>query len=209
MDYVCFYPSPLGRITLASNGKAMTGLWFEGQKYYADTLGAEHEEKDLPVFEEAVRWLTAYFSGKEPDFTPPLIMKTTAFRKAVWEVLLTIPYGQTMTYGQIAQRIARDRGLDCMSAQAVGGAVGHNPISLISPCHRVVGFRGSLTGYAGGIEKKKALLELEKAGMFSIFMKETTNDKNSICLPRQYLPQPHGGIRHEGSCQTLRTGGSV
>ena len=161
MEYIHRYRSPLGGITMASDGEHLTGLWFDGQKYFADTLDAEHKERPLPVFAQADRWLDLYFSGKEPDFTPPLKMKTTEFRKAVWEILLTIPYGKTMTYGEIAAQIAKQRGAATMSAQAVGGAVGHNAISLIIPCHRVVGADGSLTGYAGGIGKKEKLLEME------------------------------------------------
>ena len=170
MDYIHHYKSSLGNITMASDGEALTGLWFDGQKYFADTLGKEQEEKELPVFAQADRWLDIYFSGKAPDFTPPLSMKTTQFRKAVWEILLTIPYGQTMTYGEIADRVARQKGLARMSAQAVGGAVGHNSISLIIPCHRVVGTNGSLTGYAGGIRTKVRLLKLEKADMSGLFV---------------------------------------
>ena len=162
MEYTQHYMSELGEIMMASDGERLTGLWFEGQKYFADTLDEEHEEKALPVFEQARRWLDIYFSGREPDFTPPLAMKTTDFRKTVWEIMLTIPYGQTMTYGEIADRIASQRGIKKMSAQAVGGAVGHNSISLIIPCHRVVGTDGGLTGYAGGIDKKAKLLEIEK-----------------------------------------------
>ena len=161
MEYISYYPSPLGRITLASNGKALTGLWFEGQKYYAATMGKEHEEKSLPLFEQSIRWLDVYFSGRQPDFTPPLSPKGTPFQKAVWEILLTIPYGQTMSYGQLASLIAAARGLPNMSAQAVGGAVGRNPISLIIPCHRVLGADGSLTGYAGGVDRKRHLLLME------------------------------------------------
>ena len=162
MDYTHHYTSPLGGITMAGDGTALTGLWFDGQKYYAETLSREREEKNLPVFEMTDRWLDLYFGGKQPDFTPPLIMRTSAFRRAVWEILLTIPYGQTMTYGEIALILAEKRGLPRMSAQAVGGAVGHNAISLIIPCHRVVGANGSLTGYAGGLDKKEALLKLER-----------------------------------------------
>ena len=127
------------------------------------------------MFEQSVHWLDIYFSGKAPDFTPPLCMQTTPFRKSVWEIMLTIPFGKTMTYGEIADRIAKQKGLSKMSAQAVGGAVGHNSISLIIPCHRVVGTNGSLTGYAGGIEKKVQLLTLEKTDMSSFFVpkKET------------------------------------
>ena len=169
MEYTYHYDSPLGGITLASDGDALTGLWFDGQKYFADALEAEHEEKPLPVFEQADKWLDIYFSGKAPDFTPPLNMKTTEFRKAVWEIMLTIPFGETMTYGEIAYKIAKQKGVTHMSAQAVGGAVGHNSISLIIPCHRVVGANGSLTGYAGGIDKKIKLLELEGGRLLQNF----------------------------------------
>ena len=170
MMYIYHYSSPLGGITLSSNGTELTGLWFDGQKYFGDTLEKEYLEQDLPIFEETIRWLDIYFSGKSPDFTPSLSMKTTAFRKAVWEIMLTIPYGKTITYGEIANQIAKQRGLPKMSAQAVGGAVGHNSISLIIPCHRVVGTNGSLTGYAGGIDKKVKLLTLEKTDMSSFFV---------------------------------------
>lgn len=170
MVYTYHYQSPLGGITLSSNGTELTGLWFDGQKYFGDTLSKKYEEKSLPVFELSVRWLDIYYSGKAPDFTPPLCMQTTPFRKAVWEIMLTIPFGETMTYGEIADRIANQKGLSKMSAQAVGGAVGHNSISLIIPCHRVVGTNGSLTGYAGGIEKKVQLLKLEKTDMSSFFV---------------------------------------
>ena len=163
MDYTSRYESPLGGVTLASDGECLTGLWFDGQKYFAETLDPRHTEKRLPVFDQAVRWLDVYFSGTEPDFTPPLRMETTPFRKAVWDILLTIPYGQTTTYGDIARRLARLSGLSRMSARAVGGAVGRNAISLIIPCHRVVGADGNLTGYAGGVERKARLLELERA----------------------------------------------
>lgn len=166
MDYIHYYHSPLGRITLASDGKALTGLWFDGQKYFGSTLTEKQEEKELAVFLHTEEWLNIYFSGKEPDFTPPLTMKTTLFRKDVWEILLTIPFGKTMTYKEIGEKIAKQRGLARMSAQAVGGAVGHNPISLIIPCHRVVGTDGSLTGYAGGLDIKAKLLMLEKAEGF-------------------------------------------
>ena len=163
MDYVHHYDSPLGSMTMASDGTALTGLWFDGQKYFADTLSADHTEQFLPVFDETGRWLDIYFSGKAPDFTPALHMRTTAFRKAVWEILLTIPYGRTTTYGRIAGRIAARAGARRISARAVGGAVGHNAISLIIPCHRVIGTDGSLTGYAGGIDRKMELLRMEGA----------------------------------------------
>ncbi len=161
MQYTHHYNSPLGGITAASDGDRLIGLWFDGQKYFADTLDSDHEEKELPVFKQTDRWLDIYFRGREPGFTPPLSINTSEFRRTVWEIMLTIPYGNTMTYGEIAEKLARERGLARMSAQAVGGAVGHNPISLIIPCHRVVGANGSITGYAGGIEKKIKLLEME------------------------------------------------
>lgn len=161
MLYTCFYKSPLGGITMASDGTALTGLWFDGQKYFAEGINPDAEEKKLPIFDEAMRWLDIYFSGRRPDFTPPLNLEGTAFRKEVWQQLLQIPYGQTTTYGELAAQLAAHRGLKQMSAQAVGGAVGHNPISIIVPCHRVVGTGGSLTGYAGGLAKKLALLKLE------------------------------------------------
>ena len=171
MQYTHHYVSPLGGILLASDGKALTGLWFDGQKYFGSTLSAQHEQKMLPVFGETVRWLDIYFGGQKPNFTPSLsLQQASSFRREVWEIMLTIPYGQTMTYGEIADKIAKQRGLANMSAQAVGGAVGHNSISLIIPCHRVVGTNGSLTGYAGGIEKKVQLLTMEKADMSSLFV---------------------------------------
>ncbi len=170
MIYTCAYSSPLGGITLASNGNSLTGLWFDGQKYFGATLPQEYEYKDLPVFRETNRWLNLYFDGCIPDFTPPLHFHTSPFRQAVWEILLTIPYGQIMTYGEIATLIAKQQGRPSMSAQAVGGAVGHNPISLIVPCHRVIGANGSLTGYAGGIDKKISLLHLEGIETSNLFV---------------------------------------
>lgn len=166
MEYTYHYKSPLGGITLASDGEALTGLWFDGQKYFGSTLisSSEPPQKKPAVFEQTVRWLDIYFSGKAPDFTPQLSMQTTSFRRAVWEVMLTIPFGQTMTYGEIADKIADGNFVSKTSARAVGGAVGHNAISLIIPCHRVVGANGKLTGYAGGIDKKIWLLEMEKSG---------------------------------------------
>lgn len=170
MKYLSHYMSPLGGITLASDGSSITGLWFDGQKYFPAGLSETHPKKALPVFEEAARWLNGYFAGKAPADTPPLGPDGTPFRKAVWKILLTIPYGQTITYGGIAQRLAAQKGLAGMSAQAVGNAVGHNPISLMVPCHRVVGANGSLTGYAGGIDKKLWLLRLEGVDTAGLFM---------------------------------------
>ena len=161
--YVRRYESPLGGILLAADDRGLMGLWFEGQKYFARTLPAEHEERESRVLADAARWLDVYFSGREPDFTPPLHPEGTPFQRAVWELLGQIPYGETTTYGALAKTLAARGGLVSMSAQAVGGAVGHNPVSIIIPCHRVVGADGSLTGYAGGVERKIALLRLEKA----------------------------------------------
>ncbi len=170
MDYTYHYTSPLGGITLASDGKFLTGLCFDGQKHFADTLSVENSEAELPIFEQTISWLDIYFSGNNPDFTLPLRMRTTPFGKAVWKIMMTIPYGETMNYSKIADRIAKQKGIERMSAQAVGGAVGRNSISLIIPCHRVVGTNGSLTGYAGGIDKKIKLLTLEKADLSRLFV---------------------------------------
>ena len=170
MTFLQHYNSPLGGILLAADEIGLTGLWFDGQKYFARDLPAEHVEQNTPVLSEAKRWLDIYFTGREPDFTPPLHPIGSVFRQAVWEILLQIPYGQTTTYGEIARQLAAKLGLPRMSAQAVGGAVGHNEISIIIPCHRVVGADGSLTGYAGGIGKKEKLLELERADMSRFFV---------------------------------------
>lgn len=170
MQYTNSYLSPIGNITLAGDGEKLTGLWFAGQKYFGSTLTLNHEEKELPIFRETKAWLDLYFNGKMPDFTPPLSLNGSPFRLAVWELLLQIPYGTVMTYGELARKVAGKSGLKSMSGQAVGGAVGHNPISIIVPCHRVVGSSGSLTGYAGGIEKKISLLTLEKVNMTGLFL---------------------------------------
>lgn len=172
MTFLQHYNSPLGGILLAADEIGLTGLWFDGQKYFARDLPAEHVEQNTPVLSEAKRWLDIYFTGREPDFTPPLHPIGSVFRQAVWEILLQIPYGQTTTYGEIARQLAAKLGLPRMSAQAVGGAVGHNEISIIIPCHRVVGTSGSLTGYAGGIDKKVKLLELEHTDMTELFVPE-------------------------------------
>ena len=170
MHYTFKYPSPIGGITLASDGKHLTGLWFDGQKYFGSTLPAEHEEKSLPIFEQTKSWLDCYFKGSIPNELPPLALNASPFRLAVWEILKQIPYGEVITYGDIAKKIALQRGIESMSAQAIGGAVGHNPISILIPCHRVVGTGGSLTGYAGGIDKKIALLKLEKVKTENFFI---------------------------------------
>lgn len=170
MEAISKYQSPLGTITMAGNEKSLTGLWFDGQKYYAETLPPDIEEKELPIFQQTADWLDLYFHGQIPDFTPPLQLRGSSFRLAVWNILLQIPYGQTISYGRIAQILAEKEGKASVSAQAVGGAVGHNPISIIVPCHRVVGKDGSLTGYAGGIEKKIDLLFLEHADMSKLYI---------------------------------------
>ena len=170
MTFIQHYNSPLGGILLAADEIGLTGLWFNGQKYFARSLPAGYTEQNTPALSEAKRWLEVYFTGKEPDFMPPLHIVGSACRRAVWEILLQIPYGKTTTYGEIARQLAKKQKLPRMSAQAVGGAVGHNEISIIIPCHRVVGTNGSLTGYAGGIEKKIKLLELEHTDMSSFFV---------------------------------------
>ena len=157
MDFLCHIPSPLNALTLASDGEALTGLWFDDQAHFGAGLSDVREERPLPVFDEARRWLALYFDGRQPDFTPLLCPRGTAFQRAVWDALLDIPYGQTTTYGELARR------LDGASARAVGGAVGRNPVSIIIPCHRVLGADGRLTGYAGGLERKRYLLRLEGA----------------------------------------------
>ena len=197
MKYIMHYDSPIGPITLASDGQALTDLLFDGEKYYDEAFenhskGVKENDSaakqrapkkgtqlievsaseiaDHPAFAETIRWLDIYFSGKDPGFLPPLKLQTTPFRQEICEIMLTIPYGATMTYGQIADIIAKRRGIARMSAQAVGGAVGHNPISLIIPCHRVIGTDGSLVGYGGGVDKKLSLLQLEGADMTNLFV---------------------------------------
>ena len=155
------YDSPLGGILLAADESGLTGLWFDGRRYFAEGLPAAQLRQETPVLAEAKRWLDIYFTGREPDFLPPLHPAGSLFQQAVWALLLQIPYGQTVTYGQLAARLAAERGLARMSAQAVGGAVGRNRISLIIPCHRVLGADGSLTGYAGGLDRKARLLAWE------------------------------------------------
>ena len=161
MTSVQYYDSPLGRIQMASDEIGLTVLYFEGAKYDADRLSAGCLEQETKILSAGKRWLDLYFGGKNPDFLPPLHPKGSAFQMTVWNMLLEIPYGKTISYGEIARKIAEKRGISRMSAQAVGGAVGRNPIAIIIPCHRVVGADGSLTGYAGGIDKKIKLLELE------------------------------------------------
>lgn len=157
MEHTSTYISPLGGILLSADDLGLTGLWFEGQKYFAAGLG-EHTEGENAAITAAKRWLDAYFAGARPDIAVPLHLRGSAFRRAVWERLTAIPYGATATYGEIAASLGAPS-----AARAVGGAVGHNPVSIIVPCHRVLGAGGSLTGYAGGTERKRWLLELEHA----------------------------------------------
>ena len=171
MTYKTHRATPLGPVTLASDGNHITGLWMEGQKYYGGGLpNGVTEKQDLPVFTLAIDWLDRYFAGQKPAISNlPLAPGGSDFRRAVWDILCEIPYGAYTTYGDIAKIMSTRTGRESMSAQAVGGAVGHNPISIIIPCHRVVGAAGSLTGYAGGIDKKVWLLEHEGVDMSRLF----------------------------------------
>ncbi|MEI3338459.1 MAG: methylated-DNA--[protein]-cysteine S-methyltransferase [Clostridium sp.] len=165
MMYKKTYNSSLGTIYMRSDGEYLTGLWFENSRDSSKHIG-DFEEKDLPIFEETSKWLDIYFSGTNPNFVPKYkIENLTPFRKLVIDIMNKIPYGQVITYNDIAKEIAQLKGIKKMSAQAVGGAVGWNPICIIIPCHRVVGTNGSLTGYGGGIQNKVKLLELEKNDM--------------------------------------------
>lgn len=165
MYYQTNYLSPIGGITLACDGENLVGLWLEGQKYFGGSLAAPLEVRgDLPIFRQVRSWLDRYFAGGRPDPSAlPLAPAGSPFRQLIWRLLCEIPYGQVTTYGALAKQAAAQLGRDTMSGQAVGGAVAHNPISIIIPCHRVVGSSGSLTGYAGGISKKLWLLDLEGA----------------------------------------------
>ncbi len=173
MYYQTSYQSPIGDIMLAcgGDGKYLVGLWTEGQKYHGGTISEEMAEKnDIPLFETAKKWLDRYFACEKPDISElPLAPIGGEFRQGVWNILCGIPYGEVITYGGIAKKMAERLGKTSMSSQAVGGAVGHNPISIIIPCHRVVGANGSLTGYAGGVDKKLKLLELEGVDMSVVF----------------------------------------
>jgi methylated-DNA-[protein]-cysteine S-methyltransferase len=162
MIYTCTIETPLGVMRAAAADGSLTGLWFEGQKYYPEATGFWQPDQEYPVFEKLRQWLDAYFAGERPAPALPLAPAGTEFRQAVWNRIREIPYGGTSSYGEIARKIAAEKKIASMSGQAVGGAVGHNPISLLIPCHRVVGSDGRLTGYAGGMEKKKILLELER-----------------------------------------------
>lgn len=161
MEYIYEYASPAGRLTMSSDGESLTGLWVENQKYFKSTLSSEYEEKTLRIFNDVTAYLDSYFKGKNPKIAFKIKPKGSDFRQKVWKKLLNVPYGKTTTYGKIAKELEAETGKR-VSAQAVGGAIGHNPILIIVPCHRVIGSDGSLTGYAGGVEMKKYLLNLEK-----------------------------------------------
>lgn len=160
MRYTDNYVSPMGNIVLAGDGTALTGLWFEGQKWFGAGLTDGAERAELPVFGQTKKWLDIYFGGGEPAFTPAVALRGSEFQIAVWNVLSAISYGKTVTYGEIAKNLTAVTGRKT-SARAVGSAVGRNPVSIIVPCHRVLGADGSLTGYAGGVERKRELLRLE------------------------------------------------
>lgn len=172
MVYVAHYNSPIGRLLLAEKEEALVGIWIEGQKYFLGSLEKEpRKEEETLVLGRTRQWLDRYFKGERPELGEVVLKpEGSEFQKEVWKLLCEIPYGQVTTYGKIAEKMADRRGLFSMSAQAVGGAVGHNPISILIPCHRVVGAHGSLTGYAGGIDKKAALLTLEGVDMKALFV---------------------------------------
>ena len=171
MDYLWQYDSPLGGMTMVSDGKAITSLQFNRPGLLDQGADMRREMRRLPVFDDTCHWLDCYFRGQVPDFTPALVLHGTPFRQTVWEILLTIPYGKTLSYGELSARLAEQRTVQQgfassatprMSAQAVGRAVGHNPVAIIVPCHRVIGADGSLTGYAAGLDRKRRLLQLEQ-----------------------------------------------
>ena len=167
MEMIRYYESPAGRLVMTADGEYLTGLRFDdGREQRPETPEGACEDSIPAVLRETERWLDVYFSGRDPGFTPPLLVNGTAFWRVVWEILTEIPYGRTVTYGEIAARAAARMNVARMSAQAVGGAIGHNPIALIIPCHRVIGSDGSMTGYAGGTDRKILLLRMEKAGLF-------------------------------------------
>ena len=175
MYYFTTDPSPVGELMIASEGEYLVGLWIAKQKYYGNTLPEQAvRNDDISVFSVIKNWLEQYFAGNNPSIAHvPLAPIGNEFRQGVWEILRSIPYGEVTSYGSIAKKLAIQTGKSCISAQAVGGAVGHNPISIIIPCHRVVGANGSLTGYAGGIDTKIKLLQLEGVNM------------STLCIPKK------------------------
>ncbi len=164
ISYIRKYHSPLGEITLACRDEGLTGLWFDGQKHYGSTLTDIKTEADTPVMSLAVRWLDEYFSGHEPQFMPPVSLLGTPFSRLVWQRLTEIPYGTTLTYKELTLRMAARGECGEGAVRAVAAAIGRNPVSIIVPCHRIIGSGGRLTGYAGGIERKEWLLRMELNG---------------------------------------------
>lgn len=189
--YIHFYDSPLGKLAMRSDGSALIGLGLASQQAAGVAIaGSRPQEKSLSIFQETGRWLDTYFRGRAPSFTPKLKLSGSDFQKRVCEIMLTIPYGKTVTYGEIAAQIARERGIPRMSAQAVGGAVGANPILLIVPCHRVIGAGGNLTGYGAGMERKIQLLTLEKVDMASLYVPKKKSLPKKQSLPKNPRPRP-------------------
>ncbi|WP_288291824.1 methylated-DNA--[protein]-cysteine S-methyltransferase [uncultured Varibaculum sp.] len=189
--YIQFYDSPLGELVMSSDGNALIGLGLASQQAARVAIvGRCPQEKSLPIFQETARWLDTYFRGRAPFFTPKLTLSGSDFQKRVCEIMLTIPFGKTITYGEIAAQIARERGIPRMSAQAVGGAVGANPILLIVPCHRVIGAGGNLTGYGAGMERKIQLLTLEKVDMTSLYVPKKKSLPKKQPLPKNPGPRP-------------------
>ena len=175
MEYKCSYTSPLGELLLVANDEFLTGILIKGSKFFPQSRDMELSESEPEIIQRTKMWLDIYFDGKEPDFTIPIKMEGTAFQKEVWEILLTIPYGRVTSYGEIASLIAKRRGINRMSARAVGAAAGKNKILILIPCHRVIGENSKLTGFAGGIDKKELLLEIEKAD-FNIIRISRSNE---------------------------------
>lgn len=187
--YIHFYDSPLGELVISSESSALIGLGLASQQAAGAAIAdTRPQEKSLPIFQETARWLDTYFRGRAPSFTPKLKLSGSDFQKRVCEIMLTIPFGETVTYGEIAAGIARERGIPRMSAQAVGGAVGANPILLIVPCHRVIGAGGNLTGYGAGMERKIQLLKLEKVDMTNLFVPKGKSLPKKQSLPENPRP---------------------
>ena len=189
--YIQFYDSPLGKLAMRSDGSALIGLGLASQQAAGAAIaGRRPQEKSLPIFQETARWLDTYFRGCAPSFTPKLKLCGSDFQKRICEIMLTIPFGETVTYGEIAAQIARERGIPRMSAQAVGGAVGANPILLIVPCHRVIGAGGNLTGYGAGMERKIQLLKLEKVDMSPLHIPKQKSVAKKRSVPKNLRPCP-------------------
>lgn len=183
------YDSPVGELLLAEKNGALAGLWIMGQKYFPDFRQKEVKENaDSRILNQTKEWLNRYFRGEKPQIRElPLAPEGSAFRKVVWELLCEIPYGEVTTYGELSRKIAAGLGLERMSAQAVGGAVGHNPISIIIPCHRVTGTNGSLTGYAGGLDRKVRLLQMEGVDMKGLFIPAGKNGVKEVHRRRTHV----------------------